>query len=85
MTEREYRCVCCFEKQGDKLLKEIPLVDITVLKLQEIFGVPTDDPMYDVWDIDHEQAVQLEPFLPEKLDLDKFDCSIHCYSSKVTS
>lgn len=80
MTERAYRCVCCFEKQGDKLLKEIPLVGITLTNLQEIFGVTAGDPMYDVWDIDHERGVRLEPFMPEKLDLSKFDYSIHCYS-----
>lgn len=83
MNNDVYRCVGCFEKQGNRLLKEIPLKGIELARLQEIFGVPADDPMYDVWDIDSRRAEQLEPYLPEKLDLEQYDCSLHCYQAEV--
>ncbi len=83
MTEIEYRCVLCFDREGDELRKEIPLIGITLGQLQKIFHVRADDPMYDVWDIDQDKAEQFEPYLPEKFDLGSFDCSLHCYGKRV--
>ena len=78
MIRLVYRCVQCFEKVGDELIKEIPLRGISLSQLQKIFGITAEDPMYDGFFIERRHASLLEPYLPEKLDLESYDCFLDC-------
>lgn len=84
MSHRLYRCVRCFEKNGEKFLREIPVLGATLEQLQEIFATVPSDPMYDCFDIDSRHAALLEPYLPEKLDLENSTCFLECDSVEVT-
>ncbi len=77
------RAVVCFDKQTEELIQEVPLVGITLRRLQEIFSVTPDDPMYDGFRIEPRHVEQLQPFLSRKLDLEHCDCFLECYSVKV--
>jgi hypothetical protein len=84
MIELGRRCVCCFDKKTGELVKEIPLTKVTLRDLQQIFDVPADDQMIEVYDITAAQAKRLERFLPERLDLKSYDYELHCYAIPVS-
>jgi hypothetical protein len=52
------RVVRGFEKEGDKLVEEIPLDGADISILQELFGVPSDNPMYDCYPIETQQQIE---------------------------
>lgn len=83
MIQLGRRCICCFDKQTGELVKEIPFSGITLRDLQRIFEVPTDDEMIEVFDITASHAKQLQKFLPEQLDLNRYDYELHCYALAV--
>ena len=63
-----------FEKStGDSLAGEAELCDVTLPDLQDIFGVPQGDPMYDCWPVRAEHLPALSPYVPVPIDLTKFD------------
>jgi len=77
------RLVSCFDKQTETLAKELSLRGITLGQLQEIFRVPPEDPMYDSFRIEPQHAEQLQSYLLEKLDLERYDCFVDCEAIKV--
>lgn len=81
---RVERCVRCFEKDGDELLKILPLKEVTLAQLQKIFGVSAENPMYDCFSINPNQAEMLEPYLSEKLDLANCECFLECDAMSLT-
>ncbi len=83
MIQLGRRCICCFDKRSGELVKEIQFKDITLRDLQRIFEVPTTDEMIEVFDITSAHAKQLQPFLGEDLNLDKYDYELHCYAIAV--
>ena len=83
MSHLVQRCVECFEKVGDDLIKEIPLSGISLKQLQEIFGEPAEEPMYGGYIIESRHAAMLEPYLPEKLDLESYDYFLSCYAIPI--
>lgn len=82
MSPAGRRCVSCFDKRTEELIKEIPFVGITLRDLQEIFGMPEDDEMIEVFDITPRHAQRLQKFLPEPLELDKYDYQLECYAPR---
>lgn len=66
------RIIEAYKKESDSIALQIP-IEINVGVLRSIFNVSSDDPMYDVWSIKEEQAKALQPFVPTKLDLSKYD------------
>jgi imidazole glycerol phosphate synthase subunit HisF len=83
MIQLGRRCICCFDKTSEELVKEIQFKDITLRDLQRIFEVPATDEMIEVFDINSTHAKQLRSFLSEELDLDKYDYELHCYAISV--
>ena len=79
------RVVNCFDRHTEELEKKLPLKGITLRQLQEIFSVPVEDPMYDSFRIESSHAEQLQPFLPEQLDLEHCDCFLDCDALRVDS
>jgi hypothetical protein len=74
------RCVSCFDKQTGELVREIPLMGVTLEELQAIFAVPAYDEMVDAFNILPAHELQLRRFLPEKLDLGQYDYELNCYA-----
>lgn len=73
------RWVCCFDKATGELRRELRLETIPLERLQDIFGVRRDDLMYEVWDIYPRHVARLQPFVRERIDVEAYDCSLHCY------
>ena len=84
MIQLGRRCICCFDKQTGELAKEIPFKKITLRDLQGIFSDPTNDEMIEVYDVTAAHARQLQKFLPEELDLKRYDYELHCYAISVS-
>ena len=78
MTPQVHRCIRCFQKDNDDFVKEIPLETVTLAELQRIFHVPHEDPMYDCYLIENEHLPQLKPFVPETIELGRFDYFVEC-------
>lgn len=83
MIQLGRRCICCFDKQTGELVKEVPFTKVTLRDLQRIFSVPANDEMIEVLDITAAHAEQLQQFVQEKLDLNKYDYELHCYAISV--
>lgn len=84
MIQLGRRCICCFDKNTGELVREIQFKNITLRDLQRIFDVPSTDEMIEVFDIASAHAKQLQYFLTEELNLDKYDYELHCYAISVS-
>ena len=62
-----------YEKDGDKLIVEIELPPLEISYLQDLFGIPDDNPMFDAYDVYEKQKLELEKHITEKIDLNKYD------------
>jgi len=62
---------------GSEELKEIELAD-----LQNIFNVPTENPMYDSWEVEEKHIETLKKYLSHSLDLSLYDYFIEASSKK---
>jgi hypothetical protein len=80
MTAKVIRLIEAYEKQGDELVEEVPIKHISLEALQEIFGIPRENPMYDNCPINESQYLLLKPYLDKSLDLSKLDYYLTCYS-----
>lgn len=67
------RVIRGYEKAGDKMLVEIPLINIPLNILQEIFGINKNNPMYDCYCIKDKEYLRLKPYLEDCLKLDLYD------------
>ncbi|MBK1879690.1 DUF7683 domain-containing protein [Pelagicoccus mobilis] len=68
------RLIRWFENDGsDTLVGEAPLSGPTLSELQELFEVPTDDPMYDCFPVAEKHRVFIESHASLSLDFDRFD------------
>jgi hypothetical protein len=72
------RLVSCFDKASEEFVREIPL-DVPLSRLQEIFGEPKEDPMYEGYLLTPQLAAQLQPYASEPIDLATYDCFLDCY------
>jgi len=73
------RLIRVYEKQGDKLIRECALHDISVEDLEKIFGRQQNDPLfYLCYEIDKSHAQLLQPFSGEAFDFDKHAYFLEC-------
>jgi len=78
MRYRIERTLDYFEKGDDELAGQLPLEGVELGFLQDLFGIPNDDPMYEVFPIGPDQAEALRPFISGDLDLSRFDYYLDC-------
>ncbi len=55
---RTERVIRWFEKNGDELVGEIPLGEVELSKLQKLFNVSEDNPMYDCYPIKTKRQIK---------------------------
>jgi hypothetical protein len=68
-----------WDKKTEELVGEIPLTAFTLAELQQIFGVPRSDPMYDVFDVNEAHAKRLQSRIEHTIDCSAYDYSVHSY------
>jgi hypothetical protein len=73
MNYRIVRNLTCFAKNHDELAGEWPLLGIELADLQRLFGVESDDPMYECYIVGPEHVAGLQPHVSEKIDLERYD------------
>lgn len=61
-----------FDKDSEELISKHEIRGVSLRELQQAFGVPEDDPMYDCWDVGPTQVEMLERATGVKIDLDKY-------------
>lgn len=62
-----------FDKVGESYVGKLELPDVPLKKLQELFHVPPEDPMYDCFPIHEAQAKFFYQFANIKLDIGSYD------------
>jgi len=67
-----------YEKEGEELVGELPLVNIELTELQELFQESPDNLMFECYVISPRQADYFQQKLKQKLDLDDYDYFIDC-------
>ena len=78
------RTVSYFDKQTETMVGEHLLAGINPPALQSLFGVESDDPMYDVWPNGPREAEILKPHVDGTIDLDRYDYFLDCMSVPET-
>jgi hypothetical protein len=73
------RVLRCFEKEGDDLVGEIVINNISLENLQKLFGIDPENPMYDCYAVESlEQIDYLQNLLNFELDTKSYDYFIEC-------
>ncbi len=67
-----------YQKDGDDLVEESPLAGIDLAVLQDLFGEPQDNPMYDAYPVRQAQAKRLQSYTGRTLDLQAYDYFVEC-------
>ena len=74
------RVLSYFDKHGDDLVGEYRLVDIDLPALQALFGVETEDPMYDAWPVGPAEMAVLRDHIAGEIDQERYDYFLECYT-----
>lgn len=83
LTEKNLeRWLRIYDKNGDDLIDEMQLVNVTFLDLIKFFNPPPEDPlMFDCYQVSSSEQVKfLEDILALKIKLNLFDYFIECNS-----
>jgi len=64
----------CFDKIGGTLVGEVILKDIALDKLQELFHMPPEDPMYEMFPIHEKEAKFFYDLAKIELNISKYNC-----------
>ncbi len=68
-----------FEKEGDDLIGEKMIDNISLEQLQKMFGIDSENPMYDCYPVESaEQINYLQNLLNFDLDTKSYDYFIEC-------
>lgn len=62
-----------FEKDGDRLIAEIPMERVDVNTLRRLFGEAGDELMYHVYPVSPQIADALGEYVQLKFDFEKYD------------
>jgi len=73
------RVVSYFDKKDESFVGELELPEVSLSKLQEVFDVPSGNPMYDSCPIGKNQAGFIFDILGVHLDFEKYDYFLECY------
>ena len=73
------RVIRWFEKDGDNLVGEKPIGDVTLSTLQKLFGISRENPMYDCYPVEFpEQTEYLQKVLNVEIDTQSYDYFLEC-------
>ncbi len=72
------RTLAFYEKGADELAGEYRLSGMDLPKLQALFGVNLDNPMYDVWPVGPAEMKVLKAHVDGPIDLEKYDYFLEC-------
>lgn len=72
------RMIRWYEKEGDQLVGELSLPNISLTELQELFHESPDDLMFECYLISDQQANYFQQKINQKLDLDSYDYFLDC-------
>lgn len=68
-----------FEKEGDELIGEKKIDNISLESLQKLFGIDSENPMYDCYPVESaEQINYLQNLVNFDLDIESYDYFIEC-------
>ena len=70
-----------FHRQSGKFTNKIPLEGIPLLKLQELFGVPPQNPMYDAYPINSPEKIHFfELFYGVEFNFQEYNYYVETFS-----
>jgi hypothetical protein len=75
------RTLSYYRKKSDSPAGEYPLTNVTMESLRTLFGVSSDNPMFDVYPVGPEQVPLLQEVLRRPLDLDRYDYFVECHAT----
>ncbi len=67
------RVIRYFDKVDESYVDEVQLLEISLVLLQELFGLAKDNPMYDSYPIDETQENILKKYSDINFDFDRFE------------
>lgn len=68
------RVIRAYSKKTELHAYDIQLPDIELSKLQALFSIPSDDPMYDCYEINSSAYVSFfNCYISDRLDFEKYD------------
>jgi len=68
-----------FEKEGNNLVGEQVLDDVKLEQLQELFGISSENPMYDCYRVEtSEQIEYFQKLLNFQLDIESYEYFVEC-------
>ncbi len=77
------RVVECYSKDTEELVSEHLLHSVALEELQALWGVSSDDPMVDGFDIDENQATFLQRCVDCNLDLNAYEYQLGAYTTDL--
>ncbi len=80
MTKRENlkRFISYYQKDGEKLLGDVPLIKLDLAALRVLLQVADDDPLYDVYPIDEPLKNFLQRYTEHNINLGQYDYFLEC-------
>lgn len=69
-----------YEKNWDTSIGDEDLNAISLNELQNLFDVPSDNPMYDCWEVKEEHSEILQKYVHHLIDLNEFDYFVEATS-----
>jgi hypothetical protein len=82
--KHEVRLLRGYKKAGDNLEIEIDLKGVDLEKLQKIFNIPQDDPMYNCYPVGQKEKKMLQPYAAALIEIEKYDFFLECHAEIST-
>lgn len=68
-----------FDKEGDNFVGETTITNVSLERLQKLFGISANNPMYDCYLVESsEQINYLQKILNVELDLNSYEYFVEC-------
>lgn len=67
------RSITWFDKTSEELLGDEALPELELSLLQQLFEIPTTNPMFDTYRLGPIQAAALQPHLKHRIELEQYD------------
>ena len=77
------RYITWFDPQAERLVGEADLQNFPLSELQQLFGEPADQPMYDCYPITPEKLPALQPHVEHTIRLDRYDYFVEAEAASV--
>lgn len=81
MNQKIIRSIEVYDKNSGELVTEYFLNNAKLEFLQNLFGEPSDEPMYACYRLNMFHVKQLQPRISEKIDIEKYNCYLACVAT----